>query len=81
MKNQYINNSQPLSMREWLRPAEVPLVYPCSRSYLYVLLEEQKIHSICVRKKGNRRGMRFVSVESLRNFFEGYASKDEEVSL
>lgn len=79
MKNNDIFTGQPLSQREFLRPKEVPLLFPMSRSYLYQMIEEQKVHSLCIRKKGNRRGMRWVSVDSLKEFFKGYASNDEEV--
>jgi len=81
MKTNYQNNNIPVSQREFLRPAEVHLLFPCSRSYLYELLESGRVHSICVRKKGNHRGMRFVSVESLREYFKGFANKTEEVSF
>jgi hypothetical protein len=42
-----------------------------SRALLYQLMVDQ-IKSICVRKKGNVRGIRLISVESLDAFLESF---------
>ncbi len=46
----------------------VTQAYGFSRGYLYKLLNAGTVKSLCVRDRGNVRGIRFVSVESLEEF-------------
>lgn len=55
---------------EYIRPAQVKARYGLSRSYLYELLAEGRIKSRVIRRHGNVKGARLVSVESIRAFIE-----------
>ena len=46
-----------------------------SRAKIYQLMTEDQIKSICVRKKGNIRGIRLISVESLDAFLEIFVTE------
>ena len=59
---------------EWLRPADVRARYGLSRSYLYELISEQKVHSVALRREGRQKGVRLVSASSLTAFIESHAA-------
>ena len=62
----YKTNQEP----EYIRPAQAPL-YGISRSLLCEWIKEGRVKSFSPRRKGNIRGPRLVSVESLRKCIEG----------
>ena len=71
-------DSSSLIDREWIRPNEVKRFYPTSRSYLYELIKQGKVRSKSIRKRGNTRGMRWVSLDSLREYFDGIPTDGQE---
>jgi Helix-turn-helix domain len=60
---------------KWLRIPAACTYSGMSRAKLYQLLTEGQIKSICVRKKGNIRGLRLISAESLDTFLESFIGK------
>jgi hypothetical protein len=55
---------------EWISIKEASRLFSIGRSSLYSLLGEQKIKSTCLRIRGQQRGKRLISAESLRMFLE-----------
>ena len=55
---------------EWLRVGEAVHYSSISRTLLYELLNEGKIESRLLRKRGCLRGIRLVSVDSLETFIK-----------
>lgn len=56
--------------REWIRPADGRQYVGLSRSLLYELINEGKIRSVCLRRKGRATGVRLISVSSLLQYIE-----------
>jgi hypothetical protein len=67
--------SRTVSELEYLRPAQVSMRFPISRARVYELVAQGKIKSHVLRKVGNVRGARLISVESLRAYIESCPSK------
>ncbi|MBE2287900.1 MAG: helix-turn-helix domain-containing protein [Prosthecobacter sp.] len=55
---------------EWITIKEASRLFSIGRSSLYSLMGERKIKSTCLRIRGNQRGKRLISAESLRLFLE-----------
>lgn len=58
---------------EWLRVPQAAQRFSLSRSTLYVLMQEGKIRSCSLRRKGAVRGARRISAESIRMYLESNA--------
>lgn len=56
---------------EFLRPEQVSQYFPMSRTTLYELMKDGKVKSCSVRKKGSPKGMRLISYDSLKGYFNG----------
>lgn len=56
----------------WLRVEEAARTRGISRSLLYEFLRDGKIKSSLLRKKGNVRGIRLISAESLDAYIEAH---------
>ena len=56
----------------WLRVEEAARTRGISRSLLYEFLRDGKIKSSLLRKKGNVRGIRLISAESLDAYIESH---------
>ena len=59
---------------EWLRPGDVRRTHGLSRSYLYELIAENKVHSVLLRRNGRATGARLVSAASLNAFIESHTA-------
>ncbi len=57
----------------YLRVEQCTNTYGLSRAWLYPLLSNNTVKSVCLRKKGNIRGLRLVLRESLEAFIESQA--------
>jgi hypothetical protein len=69
-------NSKP----EWLRIPAAIEIFGLRRSLLYSLIQDGLIKSACVRRRGNVRGVRLISYDSLADYVEsmvGPTSPDE----
>ena len=53
---------------EWLRPADVKPFCGFGRSHVYNLIDTGAIRSVCLRQKGKSKGVRLISVDSLRSY-------------
>ena len=60
---------------KYLKPAQVPNLYPMSRSQVYVLMNQGLIKSKMLRRPGNIRGTRLVLVESIESWIASCPSK------
>ena len=65
----------PLLKPEWLRLPEATRFSGIGRSSLYELMAEGKIKSACIRKRGNTRGIRLISADSISAYIESLAAK------
>jgi len=62
---------------EWLRMADAVRYSGISRSLLYELIQEARIDSRVLRKRGRTRGIRLISVDSINQFIRSLPSGDE----
>jgi hypothetical protein len=60
---------------KWMRVPDAVRYSGMSRAKLYVLMAEGQIKTACVRRKGNIRGLRLFSIESIDAFLESCASE------
>ena len=56
----------------WLRVEEAARTRGISRSILYEFIRDGKVKSSLLRKKGNVRGIRLISAESLDAYIEAH---------
>ncbi len=64
---QKIVTTQPV---EWLSIKDAARLFGLGRSSIYTLIGEERIRSCSLRLRGNVRGKRLISAESLRMFLE-----------
>jgi len=57
---------------EWVRIPDAMKFSGIGRSRLYELIESEKIRSVCLRKREKLRGIRLVSIRSLRDFIDSF---------
>jgi len=57
---------------EWVRIPDAMKFSGIGRSRLYELIEAGKIRSVCLRKREKLRGIRLVSIRSLRDFISSF---------
>ncbi len=75
MKHTHNSTNQPAAIQpEWLRVKEACDYSRLSKPKLYDLLNRQLIKSVSLRERGQIKGTRLVSFESLRQFLESRAS-------
>jgi hypothetical protein len=58
---------------EWYRVPDAVRVSGIGRSSLYGLIKENKVKSICLRKRNAQRGIRLINADSLSQFLNGLA--------
>ena len=61
---------------EWVKLPAAVAYSGIGRSSLYELIAENKLRSAVIRKSGNSRGMRVVSVASIDAYLNGLADAD-----
>jgi hypothetical protein len=62
---------------EWLRLPDAIRVSGIGRSTLYQLLGDGSIKSVVLRKRGNQRGIRLISADSLRAYIESFVTEED----
>ena len=67
----------PIGGSKYLRPGQVPRLYPVSRATVYQWLTDGHVKSMCVRKPGNIHGARFISVASIEAFLAKLAHEQK----
>jgi hypothetical protein len=65
---------------EWLRINDVRAVFGLARTTVYNLIDEGKVKSVCLCREGASKGVRLVSVASLRAYIESFATETPEVT-
>jgi hypothetical protein len=63
--------NQPNLKPEWLRMPDAVKVSGLSRSYLYQLINAGDVKSRSLRSRGQVKGIRLISYDSLMTFIEG----------
>jgi Helix-turn-helix domain len=66
---------------EWLRPKDVTKFFGIGRTKIYELISDGKVKSVSLRKRGQKRGCRLVSYDSLSTYLESMASGGEALGL
>jgi hypothetical protein len=62
----------------WYRVATVRRIYSLSTVRVYELLNEGALESVVFRRKGNKRGIRLISVESVERHMQRAATTKME---
>ena len=60
---------------EFCRPADLRPLFGIGRTYTYALLNDGKIRSINLRRRGAKTGLRLIDVASVRQFLMQEASR------
>lgn len=68
----------PLPPREWLRVKEACEYSRLSKPKLYELLNRGLIKSVALRERGQIKGTRLISFDSLRQFLESRATGGQQ---
>jgi hypothetical protein len=66
---------------EWTDHKGARQLFGFSRSHLYSLIEERKIRSACIRRRGAIRGRRLVNCQSIRDFLAKCESETGEANI
>jgi hypothetical protein len=69
-----MHNDTQISDPEYIRPSQVPRFGMC-RSTAYNLMRDGCLKTKLIRRPGNVKGIRLISVKSLRAFIEGSPEK------
>jgi len=64
---------------EWIRVRQVVAQFNISRTTVYSLLQQGVLRSVCLRKRGNIRGIRLISRLALNEHLENLAGDQKEV--
>lgn len=70
MSLSFVSSSQQLGVvaPEFVTSAQAETVFGLGKSFLYLLKSENKIKSVCIRKRGAARGKRLWSCDSIRAY-------------
>ncbi|NWK55652.1 helix-turn-helix domain-containing protein [Verrucomicrobiaceae bacterium N1E253] len=60
---------------EWLRLAQATAIFGVGRSKLYELIKDGKVKSTSLRTRGQVKGTRLISYDSLSDYIEKSASQ------
>jgi hypothetical protein len=71
----HLSAGKPLRDMRYLKPVQVPKVYPISRATVYELLASGDIKSVLLKKKHGLRGTRLIDVQSIENFLSKLAKE------
>ena len=65
-----VSSSQQLGVvgPEFVTSAQAETIFGLGKSFLYLLKSENKIKSVCIRKRGAARGKRLWSCDSIRAY-------------
>lgn len=69
-----VKDTTPGIPREWLRVSEAMEFTGLSKPTLYSLFNRGLVKTVSLRERGKQRGVRLVSVDSLRTFLESRSS-------
>jgi hypothetical protein len=64
---------------EWLRIPDAVRLFSLGRSTIYILLQEGKIKSANLVRRGNVRGRRLLEANSIRIYLESLAAQESEL--
>jgi hypothetical protein len=80
MEKQNINIPEPATPREWLRVKEACEYSRMSKAALYARLNRGLIKSVSLKERGQVKGTRLISFDSLRAFLESRSSGGETLT-
>jgi hypothetical protein len=59
---------------DWFRPSQAP----CSRGYLYKLIELGIVQSVVLQAPGSKRGVRLINLKSFNDYLTNLAAEQRE---
>ena len=59
---------------EWIRVKSAVRMFGIGQSRLYELIQAGTVKSVCLRERGKARGIRLISVDSMRSLMERAAA-------
>ncbi len=74
MNNKDTNKSVYASKPEWLRIQQASALFGVGRTKLYELIGSGRIKTVSMRERGQTRGTRLISYDSLSEYLESQAS-------
>ena len=79
--NDVTHNKQDKPLKpEWIRPNQATHVFGIGRTKLYELMAAGKIKTASIRKRGDSRGTRLISYDSLASFIESQVEVGEALA-
>ena len=72
----HLTNQSTTEKPEWLSVKNAVARFEISRSSLYELIQNGAIKSSCLCKRGNIRGKRLISFDSLNSYVEKFATNE-----
>lgn len=79
MKTHNIQTGTPPIKPEWLRLPQATSIFGIGRTKLYELIGSGKIKTVSMRERGQTRGTRLISYDSLAAYIESQASGGEPI--
>ena len=64
---------------EFGRVGDIQRMFGVKKGILYRWINEKRVKSICLRERGNLKGIRLISVDSVRSYIQ--SQMDDEVTL
>jgi predicted DNA-binding transcriptional regulator AlpA len=66
--------------QEWLRLGDCRQVFGFGRSFMYTLIKDGKVRSVSFRQPGRKTGVRLVAADSVRDFINRLADKQNRAA-
>ena len=78
MNNTEINDVPNDIRPEWLRVPNAVRIFGISRTKLYELISQQKVKSVSLKERGQLRGIRLLSYDSLNAYLTNLAETQSD---
>jgi hypothetical protein len=66
---------------DWMRVQQGMQYARVSRSRLYAMIRDHDIKSCSIKRRGRKKGMRFISKSSIDAFLDGQCNSQTKISL
>lgn len=69
--------NQTANKPEWLRIPQATQTFGIGRTKLYELIAKNRVKSVSIRERGQVKGTRLISFDSLNDYLESLVDKDQ----
>lgn len=69
--------NQTANKPEWLRISQATQTFGIGRTKLYELIAKNRVKSVSIRERGQVKGTRLISFDSLNDYLESLVDKDQ----